>query len=50
MVDIAICADIRNICAQINGLVRDPDAYQDLSNAGDDDAQQLIDLLQDVSH
>ncbi|KAJ7218646.1 kinase-like domain-containing protein [Mycena pura] len=48
VVDIAIRVDIRHICAHINGVVRDPGAYQDLLNARDDDAQQLLDLLQDL--
>jgi hypothetical protein len=49
LVNVIIHADIRCICAQIDGLLRDPVAYQDFSKARDDDAQQLLDLLQDVS-
>jgi hypothetical protein len=49
LANVIIHADIRCICAQIAGLLRDPVAYQDVLNARDDDAQQLLDLLQDVS-
>jgi hypothetical protein len=49
LVNVIIHADIRCICVQIDGLLRDPVAYQDFSKARDDDAQQLLDLLQDVS-
>ncbi|KAJ7504616.1 kinase-like domain-containing protein [Mycena galericulata] len=48
LVNIVIRTDIRCLCAQIDGLLRDPVAYQDFSKARDDDAQQLLDLLQDL--
>ncbi|KAJ7815822.1 hypothetical protein B0H13DRAFT_1663842 [Mycena leptocephala] len=48
LVNVIIHADIRCICAQIDGLLRDPVAHQDFLKARDDDAQQLLDLLQDL--
>ncbi|KAJ7933117.1 kinase-like domain-containing protein, partial [Mycena leptocephala] len=48
LVNVIIHADIRCICTQIDGLLRDSVAYQDFSKARDDDAQQLLDLLQDL--
>ncbi|KAJ6553398.1 hypothetical protein B0H19DRAFT_1030317, partial [Mycena capillaripes] len=47
LVDIVIRADIHHVCAQIDGLLHDPVAYQFFSSARDHDAQQLLDLLQD---
>ncbi|KAJ7698157.1 kinase-like domain-containing protein [Mycena metata] len=48
LVDIVIRADIHCVCTQIGGLLRDPVAYQKFANTRDDDAQQLLDLLQDL--
>ncbi|KAJ7824952.1 kinase-like domain-containing protein [Mycena olivaceomarginata] len=48
LVDIVIHTDIHCICDQIDGLLRDPVTYQDFWKAQDDDAQQLLDLLQDL--
>ncbi|KAJ7257312.1 kinase-like domain-containing protein, partial [Mycena rebaudengoi] len=35
-------------CAQLVGILRDPQAYQGLFDARDDEAQQLLDLFQDL--
>ncbi|KAF7339002.1 hypothetical protein MVEN_01976400 [Mycena venus] len=48
VVNVVIHTDIRCICAQIVGVLRNPQAYQRLLDARDDEAQQLIDLFQDL--
>jgi hypothetical protein len=49
VVNVVIDMDIRGICAQIVEILRSRDMYQGFIAARDDDAQQLLDLLQDVS-
>lgn len=41
--------DLHCICAQVADILADPIARQDFLKAQDDQAQQLLDLLQDVS-
>jgi hypothetical protein len=41
--------DIRCVCAQFVDILRNPMAYQQFLKAQNNDAQKLLDLLQDVS-
>lgn len=41
--------DLHCICAQVADILADPIARQDFLKAQNDQAQQLLDLLQDVS-
>jgi hypothetical protein len=49
VVDLVIRADIHRVCAQLDSILHDCVAYGEFSKARGDDAQQLLDLLQDVS-
>jgi hypothetical protein len=46
---VLVHADILCICAQFSGILLDPNVSKDLLKAQVDDAQKLLDLLQDVS-
>ncbi|KAJ6526937.1 hypothetical protein DFH09DRAFT_1187168 [Mycena vulgaris] len=48
LINAAIHTDIRCICAQIAAVLRDPLAYEDFLKAQDENAQKLLDLLQDL--
>ncbi|KAJ6456478.1 kinase-like domain-containing protein [Mycena sanguinolenta] len=47
-INVAIHTDIRCICAQFIAILHDPVAHCDFLNTRDQDAQTLLDLLQDL--
>lgn len=49
LINVVILTDIRCICAQFTDILRDRGvAYHNFLKAQNDDAQKLLDLLQDV--
>ncbi|KAJ7121957.1 hypothetical protein C8R43DRAFT_48929 [Mycena crocata] len=48
IINVVIHTDIRCVCAQIADVLRDPGAYRDFLKTENDDAQKLLDLLQDL--
>ncbi|KAF7357977.1 hypothetical protein MVEN_00844500 [Mycena venus] len=48
LINVVIHTDIRCICAQFADILGDRAAYQDFLKAQKDDAQKLLDLLQDL--
>jgi predicted Zn-dependent peptidase len=50
LINVVIHTDIRCICAQFADILLDPATYQEFLKARNDDAQKLLDVLQDVSN
>ncbi|KAF8207980.1 hypothetical protein K438DRAFT_1814757 [Mycena galopus ATCC 62051] len=48
LINVVIHTDIRCICAQFAGILSDPVTYKDFLKTRNDDAQKLLDLLQDL--
>ncbi|KAJ6573451.1 kinase-like domain-containing protein [Mycena vulgaris] len=48
LVNATVYTDIRCLCAQFADIFCDPAAYRDFLKARDDQAQKLLDLLQDI--
>ncbi|KAF7318578.1 hypothetical protein HMN09_00368200 [Mycena chlorophos] len=48
LINVLIHTDILCVCAQITQVLKDPVLYEDFLNSDGDDAQKLLDLIQDL--